>query len=239
MSREGEPDALATALAKMARDLFAQGSVQHTLDRIVSYAVELVDGCESAGIMVVGRDRRIETLAATDEMVRTSDRIQGELDEGPCFDAARQEQEVYRIADLTKTVDRWPRYAGQARELGIGSMMGFLLFTDDENLGALDLYSSRPDAFTEQSEQVGRLLASHAAVAFASARSDEQLHEAITTRQRIGEAVGIMMERYKVSEQQAFAVLKKASQEQNIKLRELARTVVETGGIPGTREPRS
>lgn len=239
MSREGGPDALATALATMARDLLAQGSVQHTLDRIVAHAVELVDGCESAGIMLVGRDRRVETLAATDEVVRTLYRIQGELGEGPCFDAARQEQEVYRIADLTQAVDRWPRYVGEARELGIGSMMGFLLFTDDVNLGALDLYSSRPDTFSEQSEQVGWLLASHAAVAFASARSDEQLHEAIATRQRIGEAVGIVMERYTVSEQQAFAVLKKASQDQNIKLRELARTLVETGEMPGTRDPRS
>ncbi len=237
MSGPGEGEPLTTALANMARDLLAQGSVQQTLDRIVAHAVELVDGCDSAGIMLVARDRRVQTLAATDEVARTSDLIQGELGEGPCFDAARQEQEAYRIADLTATVDQWPRYAVNARELGIGSMMGFPLFTDDESLGALDLYSSRPDAFSEQSEQVGWLLASHAAVAFASARSDEQLHEAIATRQGIGEAVGIVMERYKVSEQQAFTVLKKASQDHNVKLRELARSVTETGDIPGACQP--
>lgn len=89
MTGAREPEELATALADMARDLLAQDSLQDTLDRIVGYAVELVDGCEAAGLMVI-REGRVETLAATDDVARTSDRVQGELGEGPCFDAARQ-----------------------------------------------------------------------------------------------------------------------------------------------------
>lgn len=231
---EDELDEFATALARMARDLLAQDSVQKTLDRIVAHAVELVDGCEAAGVMMV-EDKQVRTLSTSDDLVRASDRIQGEIGEGPCFDAARTPTEVYRVADMTETVERWPRYAPEARRLGVGSMMGFLLFTDEDNLGALDLYSSRPNAFTERSERIGWLLASHAAVAFSSARTHAQLHSAMETRHNIGEAIGIVMERYKLDEDQAFAVLRKSSQDQNRKLREIVRVVTETGEIPGAK----
>lgn len=227
---------LATALAAMARDLLAQDSLQGTLDRIVTHAIELVDGAELAGILVV-RNAHVQTLTTSAEAVETSDRLQSELGEGPCFDAARRERNVYRIADLAETQQRWPRYVPRARELGIASMMGFLLYTDQDNLGALDLYSSQPGAFTERSEQIGWLLASHAAVALSSARHDSQLREAIATRGSIGEALGILMERFKLSEPQAFAMLKKASQDRNVKLVDIAHRVTTTGEAP-TDDPR-
>ncbi|WP_314174232.1 GAF and ANTAR domain-containing protein [Streptomyces winkii] len=229
-----ELEEFATGLAHMARDLLAQDSVQRTLDRIVVHAVDLVEGCEAAGVMTV-ENKRVRTLASSSDVVLASDRIQGELNEGPCFDAARTPKEVYRVADMTETVRRWPRYAPEARRIGIGSMMGFLLYTDEDNLGALDLYSSAPNAFTKSSEHIGWLLASHAAVAFSSARTHAQLHTAMETRHNIGEAVGIVMERYKLDEDQAFAVLRKSSQDRNTKLREIVRTVTETGEIPGVK----
>lgn len=229
-----ELEEFATGLAHMARELLAQESVQKTLDRLVEYAVELVDGCEAAGVMTVD-NKQVSTLATTSDVVRASDRIQGEVGEGPCFDAARKLKEVYRIADMSTTVEEWPRYAPEARKLGIGSMMGFLLYTEDDNLGALDLYSSKPNVFTSRSEHVGWLLASHAAVAFSSARTHAQLHVAMETRHSIGEAIGIVMERYDLGEDQAFAVLKKSSQDRNTKLREIVRIVTETGEIPGAK----
>ncbi|CAM05926.1 ANTAR domain-containing protein [Saccharopolyspora erythraea NRRL 2338] len=231
----GSHEGLAVALARMARDLLAQNTVQSTLDRIASFAVELVDGCEHAGILLVHPGREIQTAAATSDLVRESDRLQGELGEGPCLDAARNREEVYRIADMTREEYRWTRYVPHARRMGIGSMMGFLLYTDEDELGALDLYSSRPSAFTEHSELVGWLLASHAAVAFSSARTAAQLHAAIATRQDIGEALGIIMERYKITGDEAFKVLKHSSQEHNVKLRDIARRITETGSIPGAR----
>lgn len=111
-------------------------------------------------------------------------------------------------------------------------MLGFQLFNLQEGLGALNPYSSRPGAFTEHTEHVGWVFATHAAVAFASARNDEQLHEAIDTRQRIGRAVGILVERYEISEDQAFEVLKESSQRRNVKLRDVAFQLVETGELP-------
>jgi transcriptional regulator with GAF, ATPase, and Fis domain len=231
MANDKVPAELATALAQMARDLLAQDSLQQTLNRIVRHAVDLVQGCEMAGIMVL-QGRRVHTLAATDDLVRTSDRIQGEVGQGPCFDATRIGTESYRVENMDDLDERWPRYAPYARELGIGSMLGFKLFTEEQNLGALDLYSFRSGALTEYSEQIGWLLASHAAVAFASARADADLQVAISSRQDIGMAVGILMERHKLSADQAFAVLSQASQQRNIKLRELARRVVDTGEAP-------
>jgi AmiR/NasT family two-component response regulator len=111
-------------------------------------------------------------------------------------------------------------------------MLGFKLFTDEEELGALNIYSSRAGALTERSEQVGWLLASHAAVAFSSARADAHLHGAISSRQDIGIAMGILMERHKLSADEAFGVLSRASQRTNTKLREVARKVTETGEDP-------
>ncbi|GAB3291764.1 GAF and ANTAR domain-containing protein [Parasphingorhabdus pacifica] len=232
MVDELEVEELATSLANMARQLLAHGSVNSTLDGIVEQAVSRLDGCETASIMVLNADRTLGIVASTSELGRESDRIQAELGEGPCFDAADKHQEVFRVADMGSNGERWPRYAPKARALGIGSMMGFLLFTTRESLGALNLYSSRSDAFTKRDEQVGWIFASHAAVAFASARNDAQLHEAIATRQGIGEAMGIIMHRYKVPEDQAFEVLKRVSQSRNIKLRDIARQVVETGDVP-------
>lgn len=226
----------ATRLARMARDLLSQQSVEETLDSIVTHAVDLVDGCEAAGILTV-HEKTVHTLTASGSLVYESDRIQEKLEEGPCFDAARiQHERAFRIEDMSAAQERWPRFAPRALELGVGSMMGLLLFTHSENnLGALNMYSSRPGAFTHASETVGWLLASHAAVAFSSARTHEQLETALASRHTIGEAIGIVMERYDVSEEQAFAILAKSSQDHNIKLREVARTVTETGEVPGAR----
>jgi transcriptional regulator with GAF, ATPase, and Fis domain len=222
---------LADALAEMARDLAAQESTRATLDRVVAHAVALVEGCEAAGVMVVRRGE-VLTLAASDNVVVASDRLQGQCGEGPCFDAARNKYEVYRITDLSTRSDQWPKYAPEARELGIGSMMGFLLYTRDKDLGALDLYSSRSGAFGQQEEHVGWLLASHAAVAMAGAEHVENLETALETRKVIGEAVGILMARYKLGENDAFGRLAKASQDSNVKVRVLAETITLTGDLP-------
>ncbi|MCT2584261.1 GAF and ANTAR domain-containing protein [Actinophytocola gossypii] len=224
-------DDLSTALADMARDLLAQPTLQATLDRIVAHAVDLVDGCESAGILIVRRGET-QSLAATDDLARESDMLQGEVGEGPCLDATLRAEQIFRIPDVAND-KRWPKYGPRAVDLGIHSALGFLLFTEDENLGALNMYARRTHAFPEDTGHAGWLLASHAAVAFANARTDDQLRAAVATRQEIGEAVGILMERYKMPEERAFDLLRRESQNRNIKLRDVARTVTETGEVGG------
>ncbi|RSO22466.1 antitermination regulator [Streptomyces sp. WAC 06725] len=219
-------------MASMARDLLAQDSVATTLERITASATELVDGCDAAGILVL-HGTKVETLAPTHELVIDSHRLQEHLGEGPCFDAARSSrgERVFRIADLTGEQQRWPAYAPLAHKLGVGSMMGFLLFTGDKDLGALNLYSREPGAFTATSEMAGLLLASHAAVAFSSARTHAQMERAAATRHTIGEAMGILMGAHHLTEDQAFAVLRRYSQEKNIKLHKVARRVCEQGTL--------
>ncbi|MEU3948800.1 GAF and ANTAR domain-containing protein [Streptomyces sp. NPDC029526] len=220
----------AQQMAVMARNLLAESGLEPTLEEITDSAVRLVPGCEAAGILVL-EGGRARSLAPTDQVVVDSDRLQDRLREGPCFDVARPEldERVFRIRDFTAPAERWPAYVPRARDLGLGSMMGFLLYTREEELGALNMYSRKPGTFTEDSETAGWLLASHAAVAFSTALTDAQLQEAIATRHMIGEAMGILMGRHHVTEEQAFELLRTQSQRTNTKLRDVARRVCETG----------
>ncbi|CAM5568376.1 GAF and ANTAR domain-containing protein OS=Streptomyces tendae OX=1932 GN=GUR47_22720 PE=4 SV=1 [Streptomyces tendae] len=223
----------AEQMASLARDLLAQETLDDTLERITASATELVEDCDAAGILVL-RGGHVQSLAPTEQVVVDSDDLQGRLGEGPCLDAARSSSgdRQFRIADFTDEAKRWPCYVPEARKLNLGSMMGFLLFTEDEDLGALDLYSYKPGAFSAADETAGWLLASHAAVAFSSARTHAQLHEAIGTRHTIGEAMGILMGRHHLTEDAAFAALRRYSQDNNVKLREVAALVCERGGLP-------
>lgn len=216
----------AEQMAELARVLLAKDSVQATLDEIAASAVRLVDGCDAAGILAVRKGQAV-TLAAHGDMVEDSDRLQGELCEGPCFDLAAQDsgERVFRIADMREPQPNWPRFAQAARDLGIGSMTGILLYTDRQDFGALNLYSRRPGAFTKDFETAGWLLASHAAVALASTQTIDQLEHAMESRHAIGEAMGILRERHHLSEDEAFAVLRRLSQHHNVKLRDIAQQV--------------
>ncbi|MEU5100586.1 GAF and ANTAR domain-containing protein [Streptomyces sp. NPDC020996] len=224
----------AEQMARLARDLLAQDSVQGTLDAIAAAAVRLVDGCDAAGILAVRKGRAV-TLAACGDMVRDCDRLQGELGEGPCFDLARGAagERAYRIEDLSRPQASWQRFAAGARELGVGSMSGVLLYAQDEDFGALDLYARRPGTFGEDVETAVWLLASHAAVALSSARTIDQLEHAMDSRHAIGEAMGMLMERHRFSEEEAFDVLRRISQHHNLKLRDVARRISGAGADGG------
>lgn len=213
------------ALADMARDLLAQKTLQATLDRVVAYAVQLVDGCEHAGILLLHQGNQLTTPAATSDLVRESDRAQHELGEGPCFDTLHDQYRVHRIADMATHSAQWTRFAPRAHELGIGSMLGLLLYTDQEELGALNLYSTQRQVFTESSERVGWLLASHAAVLYSAARTHSQLETAVASRREIGEALGLVRATYHLGDEQALQLLKKVSQDRHMKLRDLAQAI--------------
>jgi GAF domain-containing protein len=119
--------------------------------------------------------------------------VQYETGEGPCLDAARH-QETVRSDDL-RTDTRWPRFARQAAALGVRSMLSFQLFAGGDSFGALNLYAADPAAFGPDSEKTGLLLASHAALAMAAARTEAGLLTALDSREMIGQAKGILMER--------------------------------------------
>jgi transcriptional regulator with GAF, ATPase, and Fis domain len=216
-------------LGELARSLHEQGNVEETLHGIVAAAVGTVPGAEHAGLSVIEGRRAIRTRAGTADVVYKVDEVQYDTGEGPCLDALYQQHTV-RLSDMTAET-RWPRFTGQVAELGIGSMLSFQLYIEQDNLGALNLYAHDTDAFTDESEQVGLLFATHAAVAMADAQKKQHLTRAIAVRDLIGQAKGILMERHKLTGDQAFTLLVRASQNSNTKLNEVARYLVETGEL--------
>lgn len=224
-----DPAGLAGRLGDLARSLHQEDSVESTLDAIARGAVGTVPGADHAGVMRVEGRSRITTPAASDDLVLRVDRAQDETRQGPCLTALFDERTV-RVPDV-RGDGRWPRFGRRAVDLGVGSMLSFQLYVRDDSLGALNLYADGPDAFDEGSEHVGSLFAAHAAVALANAEQQEQLSEAVRTRDLIGQAKGILMERYGLTGEQAFAVLVRGSQQGNVKLRQLAEQLVESGRL--------
>lgn len=159
-------------------------------------------------------------------MYLTADnRIQYEVDQGPCLDAIRH-LEVFECGRLDRE-ERWPAFSKRAcAETGVTSMVAFRLFVDEDTMGALNLYSKAADAFDDESREIGAVFAAHAAVALASARKEEQLEAALSSRDVIGQAKGLLMAREDITSEEAFAVLRKASQRLNVKLRDIADGVV-------------
>ena len=125
------------------------------------------------------------------------------------------------------TETRWPQYVAEAAQRGLRAQMGLQLFTEAGTLGGLNLYSVRPGVDPD-AVQLAELFAAHAAIALGRARHEHQLNESVASRQAIGTAVGIIMERYRIAEDRAFQFLVRASSTSNLKLRAIAQEVVET-----------
>ncbi|MEV4460796.1 GAF and ANTAR domain-containing protein [Microbispora sp. NPDC049633] len=228
-------DELAVRLSDLARTLQDEDTAQETLEAIVGAAVDTVPGAQDAGLTVVIRRREVETQAATGDVVRQADKAQYDTGQGPCLDATYQHRTV-RLPDMTRE-ERWPEFTRRALALGVKSMLSFQLYVRKGDLGALNLYSREKNAFDDESEHVGLLFAAHAAVAMSGARQQEQLRRAIAVRDLIGQAKGVLMERHKLTADQAFSLLVRASQQTNTKLVEVAEYLVDTGELR-TREDR-
>ncbi|WP_447002096.1 GAF and ANTAR domain-containing protein [Saccharothrix isguenensis] len=220
---------MAQHLSQVALTLHQQTSTQDTLDEIVRAAVETVPGARHAGLMMVLTKHRVRTVSVTSDLPGQVDQIQYDTGQGPCLDALYQEK-VVSMPDVAQET-RWPAFAERAALLEVSSMLSFQLFVQDDDLGALNLYSPDTEAFDEDSARVGSLFASHAAVALAASQEREHLTEAMQTRDLIGQAKGILMERHKLTSDQAFTLLVRASQRANLKLRDLADKLVHTGEL--------
>lgn len=225
---------LAEKLAELSRTLQDELDVEATLRAVVRAATDTVPGAEHASITVVIRRRDVETRAATGELPRAVDQAQYRTGEGPCLDSLYEHRTV-RLSDL-RTERRWPAFAAAAADLGVGSMLAVQLYVQGEDLGALNLHSSRPGAFDDESEQVALLFAAHAAVAMAGAQDHEHMQTALGTRDTIGMAKGILVERHKITPQEAFRLLVVASQATNVRLAEVADFLVRTGHL-ASRQP--
>ena len=233
-----DPRDLTERFSTVARKLRGGGDVAHTLEKAVGLAVELIEGCDEAGVSLVHRKQRIDTPAATTETVRRGDALQYELGEGPCLDAI-WEGETVTSPDLANDT-RWPTWGPRVvEELGTRSMLCFQLFIAEDSLGALNLYSRSVEGFGEADHLEGLALASHVSVALAAAQEIANLNSAVAARTTIGRAEGILMERFSLEPREAFAVLRRVSQDTNTRLHDVATQLVESRETPGVSGPHS
>lgn len=229
--------ALTTDLSTVARALFAAGDVSATLQAVVDLATATVDGCDFASIFV-GDPTDAGRPIVTDSVVARIDELQRQTGEGPCIDAARDGQPVY-VDDLTSD-DRWPGFGPMVADSGIRCLLAFPL-SSTGSFGVLNLSASFPGAFGATDRAKGVIFATLAELALTGAQTHEDedrradnLHQALVTRELIGRAEGILMERERITSTQAFDILRRASQHLNVKLKEVAEELVETGERPRT-----
>jgi transcriptional regulator with GAF, ATPase, and Fis domain len=218
---------LASALAEIAREINAPTDLETTLQTIVRSAARSLPGIDHVGITITHRRGRMQTMAATDPFVRDLDDLQYQLGEGPCIRAIEMCGDI--VIERAEHETRWPRFMAVAIERGLRSQMGIALFVEKETLGGLNMYSTSSDTLDPETVLMAELFATHAALAMGHARREEQLKRAIDTRQVIGQATGIIMERYRLSGSRAFDYLIRVSSHSNLKLRDVAQEVVDGG----------
>ena len=219
---------LAQRMAELARAAAAPRSVEDVLSDVTATAKELIPGVDTAGVLLIGKGGKFETLAPTSELPYQLDELQVKYDEGPCVQVAIDEL-IVRSDDF-RSEERWPRYSKAVVELGVLSGLSVKLYTADRTAGALNLFGFEANAFDGEDETIATVLAAHAAAAILASRQGEQLESALSTRDRIGQAKGIIMERYKVDDVRAFEMLKQLSQDSNTRLADIAQRVIDTRG---------
>jgi len=218
---------LALRMADLAR-VIALRRVDDVLADVTAAAKELIPGVDLAGVLLVGTGGTHQTLAPTSDLMFQLDELQMATGEGPCLQAALDEI-VIRVDDFDNE-PRFPKYAPKVAELGLRGALSLKLYTADRTAGALNLFAYEPNLWDTEAETIGMVLAAHAASAILASRESAQLQSALSSRDRIGQAKGIIMERFKIDDVRAFAMLRQLSQETNTKLVDVAQRVINTAG---------
>ena len=236
---DGGPTMLALAFAEISAHLYAADNYDDVLGRIADAAVSTIAGCGMASITVAHRDG-YRTAASTHSAATATDQAQYDADEGPCLDAFGQSV-VYAEAFPDQ---RWPILAARPTEHGVGSTLSYRLTTkrdgSESAAGSLNSYGLVPRSFADSALEIGLVLAAHASSAaqVADERSkleaaSHDLQVALISRDVIGQAKGILMERLMVTPEVAFDILRRTSEHLNTKLREVAHKLTESGELPG------
>jgi ANTAR domain/GAF domain len=195
------------------------------LRELIEGAAESVPGAQYAGITLTQRRRRSETVAATHRYPVMLDEIQSRYQQGPCLTASAHQHSV-RIDDLDAD-DRWPLYRQAAlKQTPIRSILSFGMFREGGTTAALNFYAEPVNAFTDGSVNLGLIFATHTALVWNMMRRDQQFRSALVSRDIIGQAKGMLMERLDIEAAEAFELLKRVSQESNIPIAQIAQRVI-------------
>lgn len=227
----------------LARFVVADGTIGDTLQRVAELTLEAIPAAEVAGITLLQENGRPTTAVYTDERSPNIDSGQYRDDAGPCLEAFRR-GEIVRVDDVDDVVDRWPSFAKEAAAVGVRSTCSFPLLAGSRTLGALNLYSTRDHAFAEEHDEAGMELASAMSIVLANASAywsaqeeNEHLQEAMRSRATIEQAKGILMAQSGLTADQAFDMLRRASQRENVKLRDIATRIVANTSGSADQEP--
>jgi GAF domain-containing protein len=214
------------ALAHAARSINQPQSMEETLEAIARTARHSIPGFDEVGISLVHADGKVETMAATGDLVWKLDGLQYDMNDGPCVSSLHEEPVI--VVDHIAQSQRWPDFVPRAVELGLKAQMALRLYVDDDGtIGGINLYSTESENIEEHAPQLAQVFAAQAAVALGHVEEVHHLNQALASRQAIGEAIGVLIERYKIDRQAAFAFLTRLSSHSNTKLRDIAAKVVE------------
>jgi GAF domain-containing protein len=223
---------VATALAEVAAELARRDDPVQALEYVAAKAATLVPGSDAVGVTIARSGGRVEAAAATHELAEACDRVQFQLHEGPCLSAMDVSAPKHAL-DLARE-KRWPRFARLAARVGARSLIAVPLTAQRGTVGALTFYARTPNAFDREDVLLAQAYATHAAIALAHAELEANLRLGMETREEIGRAVGILMERHRITSAAAFDMLVLASQQSHRKLRDIAAWMNETGEDPST-----
>jgi GAF domain-containing protein len=225
-----EPDEVVAThrrIAEIVQDLYGRSDTDSdtVIAELAEHAAVEIPGAKYAGVTVTRNAKHIDTPAATHKWPILLDEIQQRHRQGPCLTAAWEEKTVH-VVDL-QTDERFPLYAREVlAETPIRSVMAFQMFIAGETMGALNVYAEEAGAFGAETKTIGQIFAAHSSVAWNAARRAEQFERALASRDVIGQAKGMIMERYGVNPVQAFELLRKLSQDSNVPLIKVASDLV-------------
>jgi GAF domain-containing protein len=219
----------ADGFSRLALEMHEAEGVEETVQAVVDFALQALN-CEYAGVALHAAGGKPEVPAATDATVAEIFQFQMAAGDGPLVQCMRERTTV--LVPDTVRESPWPEWAKKVLGLGVRSVLDVPLWTGAGAVGVLGLYSKRTDAFGPDEEAIAYILARHAAVAVATARREENLKVAVDARKLVGQAMGILMERYNLTGDQAFQVLRRYSQDTNTKLREVAQQLIDSRRLP-------
>lgn len=201
-----------------------------SLRSVTSRCVHLIEGVDCADIAMISGADHFLSVAPTSRLALHIHDLQRLFREGPCLDAAAGNSPV--LSNDLREDKRWPNFGGAAVSAGVRSLMSFQLYTHDTRAGALNMFALEPDMFTAEAEAVGAMLATHAAIALIADDERLQFRSALASRDIIGQAKGMIMERFQVDAVRAFELLVRLSQNSNIRVAEIAEEIVSRGPEP-------
>ncbi len=228
----GAAHVVRAVMADLAADFATPTEITAILESVTAHAVKLLGAVDIADVLIID-EHRYESMAPTAALAVELDTLQVELREGPCLTAATEDAALV-YSDLTSE-PRWPRFAAAAVQAGIQSMLSFQLYTHPAKnggatcgRGALNLFSRNRYEFSVEEQAIGAMLATHAASALIAADRQTQFESALASRDAIGQAKGILMERFKIDAVRAFHLMTKFSQDNNMPIRIVAQRIVDT-----------